>query len=340
MPVTVVPVKSKTSVPTGEIEPGHDRYHHRCISTTESFEILRSLMYTFILIGNMGWRDFSKTGWRVHLTKSTVYGVVVIMFLSTTVARWCLAIDNNEAFGVILIFKLIAVTWGLETLSHCIGFFITSLSYKRLPEFLFEWDKLRSQCVQNTKTLKKQTNICTVVVWLLASVNVIFCGYMTFGTHFQDLFLYPLSPEDEPYKILLIKISDVVAQSYLTLAWITPSAFIFTVTNSLAWEFNGTIGKIRELRDMCDTACLERIRKHHQKLCNLVHQADDIFSIQIASTFLGSLMLICLILYIVIHGEGGGIMMRCIQIYWLTTSVCKILIDCISGARLNQAVSI
>ena len=159
MPMTMVSDKSKTSVPVAEVEPGHDEYHHRCISTTESFVILRSLMYTFILIGNMGWKDFSKSGWRVHLTKSTVYGIVVIMFLSTNVIRWCLAINNDETFGVILISKLIAVAWGLETLSHCIGFFITSLSHKRLPEFLFEWDKLRSQCVQNTATLKKQTNI-------------------------------------------------------------------------------------------------------------------------------------------------------------------------------------
>ena len=342
MPVTVVPVRSKTSVSAGATESEHmntDGNRRRCASTMESFKILRSLMHTFIVIGNMGWKDFSKAGCLVHLTKSTVYGIIVIIFLSTNVIRWCMAVNGDDTFGVMLIYKLMNMTWGLETLGHCIGFFIASLSYKRLPEFLAEWDKLRLQCVNNATSLKKQTDICTAVTWLLAGLNIAFCIYLTFGTHVQDLMLYPLSIDDDPSTILAMKIINVVVQSYLILAWITPSALLFMVAKFLAWEFSHSTAKIRELRDKCNTTCLERIRKHHQKLCNLVDHADDIFSMQIAATFLGSLMLICLILYVLIHDETNDILTRCIQIYWLTTAVCKILIDCISGARLNNAVS-
>ena len=240
-------------------------------------------MHTFIVIGNMGWKDFSKAGCLVHLTKSTVYGIIVIIFLSTNVIRWCMAVNGDDTFGVMLIYKLMNMTWGLETLGHCIGFFIASLSYKRLPEFLAEWDKLRLQCVNNATSLKKQTDICTAVTWLLAGLNIAFCIYLTFGTHVQDLMLYPLSIDDDPSTILAMKIINVVVQSYLILAWITPSALLFMVAKFLAWEFSHSTAKIRELRDKCNTTCLERIRKHHQKLCNLVDHADDIFSMQISS---------------------------------------------------------
>ena len=173
------------------------------------------------------------------------------------------------------------------------------------------------------------TDICAAVTWLLAGLNIIFCIYLTFGPHVQDLILYHLSIEDDPNKILAMRIINGVVQSYLILAWITPSALLFTVAKFLAWKFSHFTVKIFELRD---TTCFERIKKHHQKLCNLVDHADDVFSMQIAATFLGSLMLICLILYVLIDDETDDILTRCIQI---TTAGCKILMDCISGARLK-----
>ena len=338
MPIKVAPVRH---VPN-EAEREHANnygYRHRCPSTTDSYKVLQSLMFSSTLMGSMGWRDFSKAGCRVLVTKSTVYGFVVQAFLSINVIRWCLIVSAEDQFNLQLIFKLVIITWALETLSHSIGFFIASINYKRLPEFLFEWDKLRSECVHSTASLKKQTDICTGVVWLLVSLNTTLSGYLMFNSHMQDDTLYPLKPDDEPYKFLVVKIINLVTQTYLIFASTTPSFLLFTVTNSLAWEFNHNTKNIRDLRNNYMADSLESTRKHHQKLCNLIDHADDIFSMQIAARFLGSLVLICLILYIFIHGEDVSIFGRYIQLYWLTTAVFKILIDCISGARLNQAVS-
>ena len=338
MPVNVVPLRSVASEAEAE-RTNNNEYHHRCPSTTESYKVLQSLMFSFTLMGIMGWRDFSKAGCWVHVTKSTVYGFVVLLFLSGNVIRWCMIVSAEDQFNIQLIYKLIVVTGSLEFLINAIGFFIASLSYNRLPEFLFEWDKLRSGCVKNTTSLKKETDICTGVMWLLTSLNAAFCGYLIFDFQLSDNVLYPVMPDDEPSKVLVVKIINLVVQIYLVFAWIAPSAFLFTVTNILAWEFNHNTEKIRELRNNSISESLESIRKHHQRLCNLVDHADDIFSMQITATFLGSLMLICLILYLIIRGEDISTFVRCIQIYWLTTAVSKILIDCISGARLNQAVS-
>ena len=82
-----------------------------------------------------------------------------------------------------------------------------------------------------------------------------------------------------------------------------------------------------------------KIRKNHQRLCNLVNHADSILSIQIAASFLGSLTLICLTLYEIILGNDVGIWYRCTDMFLLTIAGLKMLIDCISGARVKQAVS-
>ena len=342
MPTYVVPIRSKVSVvedATGVEHVNNDEYRHRCSSTTSSFKILESLLLTLTFMGNVGWKNFSKTGCWIHITRSSVYAIVVMIFLSTNMIRWCFIFNSGDQFGVELIFKLIFVIWGFETLGHAIGFFVASMSYKRLPEFLFEWDKVRSQCGRNIGSLKKQTDICCAVAWLLACLNIAFCTYLTFASNLQDQIMYPASMEDEYYTVLTIKIINLVVESYLTFAWVTPSALLFVVTNALAWEFSYTTKEVRELCQKSGTFSLGRIRAHHQKLCNLVDQADDIFSMQIATTFLGSLMLICLILYALINEDDVSIMERLIQVYWLTTAALKILIDCVSGARLNNAVS-
>ena len=336
MPITVVQPRRVACRPE---YANNDGYHHRCPSTTESYRILHSLMFTFTLIGNIGWKDFRKTGCLVHLTMSTVYGTVVLIFISTNVIRWCLIFNRDDQFGVPFITKLATVTWGLEAVFHSIGFFIAAMSYTRLPEFLFKWDELRCHCVQSTASLKTQTDICTAVIWLLASLYTAFNIYLIFYTHEPDITLYPLTINDECYQVLVMKIINLVVQTYLILAWIAPSAFLFMVSNILAWEFTYNAAKIRVLQGNATTECLETIRKNHQKLCNLVNHADSILSMQIAASFLGSLTLICLTLYEIILGNDVGIWYRYTDMYLLTITGLKILIDCISGARVKQAVS-
>ena len=145
--------------------------------TTNARLLPKSIMLTFILMGNMEWRDSHKNGCWAYITRSSVYGGAVLIYLSANVIRWCLMFNNDDMFDIQLIFKLIVVTWGLETLCHVIGFFVASLSYKRLPEFLLEWNKLRGLCGQITTSLKKQTNICTGLIWMLTSLNTAFNSY-------------------------------------------------------------------------------------------------------------------------------------------------------------------
>ena len=205
MPIKVTPVRHVPNEAERE-HANNDGYRYRCPSTTESYKVLQSLMFSSTLVGSMGWRDFSKAGCRALVTKSTVYGFVVQAFLSINVIRWCLIDSAEDQFNIQLIFKLVIITWALETLSHSIGFFVASISYKRLPEFLFEWDKLRSECVHSTASLKKNPDICTGVVWLLVSLNTTLSGYLMLNSHMQDDILYPLKPDDEPYKVLAVKI--------------------------------------------------------------------------------------------------------------------------------------
>ena len=52
--------------------------------------------------------------------------------------------------------------------------------------------------------MKKQTDICTGVVGILASLNTAFNIYLIFYTHKQDITLYPVKIDDEQYLVIKI----------------------------------------------------------------------------------------------------------------------------------------
>ena len=157
--------------------------------------------------------------------------------------------------------------------------------------------------------------------------------------HEPDIILNHLIIVDECYEALVMKLINLLVQTYLILAWIAPSTFLFMVSNILAWELTCDAATIHVLQGNANAECLERIRKNHQRLCNLVNHAYSISFIQIATSFLGSLTLICLTLYEIIIGNGVDILYRCTEMYLLTITGSKILSDCISEARVKQAVS-
>ena len=148
MLIKVVPVRSVASEAEAE-HTNNDGYRHRCPSTTKSYKVLQSLLFSITLMGFMGWRDFSKPRCWVHVTKSTLYGFAVLLFLSSNVIRWCLIASVEDKFDIQYIFKLMVVTGSLEPPSHAFGIFHgisydldvykTHHPWKKKPTFALVW---------------------------------------------------------------------------------------------------------------------------------------------------------------------------------------------------------
>ena len=322
--------------------PGTSDNSKRC-TTSPVHQALKSLSISCIMCGLIFRKNFAAKGYKRHMHPSHIYSLILILFLTTNVFRWLTMFHGNEAFGSILFIKITYCAWSLETLAHHMACFIANESHSRLPMFFDEWEKIRQHCAQSMNAIKRQTNVGTAVLWILVLANTGFCAYLIFVTDLQDVLLTPWNRESK--FVVVIQMVNLIQQFYLTFVWFATSIFMFLICNTLAFEFKEvrqgiermTCGKAAECVDN-----LEGLRRQHQNLCNLVEKADRMFSMQIAISLSGSLVISCLVLYTLIyddHSNTNGTGMIVIKVFWVCTALAKVIIDCISGAILNDAVS-
>ena len=309
---------------------------------TPVYKALYSLKVSLLLGGLVFRKDFSKSGIKRHLTVSHVYSSIVLLFLSFNVLRWLTMFQGDEKFGVQLFMKIVVCIWGLKTLALYISFFLACESFKRLPEFFMEWEKIRINCSTYLISITRISKICTAILWTISISNSIFSAYLIFCTDIQNM---TLAPWDENFRYaFVVRIINTIQQAYLSICWSASSALLFTICKILAHEFHKVTSSIKKLAEadpeqlMTD---LETIRQKHQKLCDLVVNADDIFSMQIAYSFLGCLLIACLMMYIVIYDDSEYQNMQLVfmvEVFWVIAPIVKVIVDCVAGAILNGAV--
>ena len=305
------------------------------------YQDLKALRISCIMAGLIFRKNFSVKGYKRHMHASHAYSFILIIFLTTNVLRWLTMFDGSEAFGSILFIKITCCVWSLQTLSHYMAWFISSESYGRLPIFFIEWEKIRQNSSRLIHSLERQTNVCTVILWILIVANCGFCTYLIFVT---DLLNALLTPWNKDFKyVIVIQLVNLIEQSYLTFVWFSTSVFMFLICKTLAFEFREVTRDIEGLT--CGTnsesvQTLEGLRRQHQNLCNLVEKADRFLSMQVAISLSGSLIIMCLVLYTLffdehLNNKGTGM----IKLFWVCAALTKVIIDCISGAILNDGVS-
>ena len=311
---------------------------------TSVYKALISLRISLLLGGLIFKKEFSKTGIKRHLTLSRVYSFVVLIFISFNTLRWTTMFQSNDKFGAHLLMKILILIFCLQSLTHFITFTIASEFYERLPDFFLKWENIRSKCSQTLISLSLLSNRSSGIIWIIALSQAGICTYLTFFTDSLDM---ELVPWDENFEYaLLIRIINVIQNFYLIISWACSSALIFIISIALAREFNQisrSIKKFSSAERVELGANFEGIRQHHQRLCNLVVHADDILSMQIACGLSGCMFTSCLMIYFTIYDDtvyaNWGLALA-MKIFWIVAPLGKVIVDCVSGAILNGAVSI
>ena len=313
-----------------------------CSWTTSVYQALQPLLFACTVGGLIFKKNFAVTGIKRHLSATHVYCCILLVFHITDILRWFTMFSGNETFGAFLFIKISYSVWAVECVGHYVASFIACESYHRLPEFFMEWEKTRAECSRSVKSIKKLTISCAFILSILVFANSVFSTYLTFWTNFQDLILTPWNKE---YKfVVVVQIINVVHTMYLSFAWFGPSVLMFMICKILADEFKKINNRIKDLSraEPSRYETLEGIRRQHQNLCNLVANADDIFSMQIAISFTCSLVITCLMIYLVVYNDDStlkGAMFVGIKGFWVCGALSKVLVDCVSGAILNDGVS-
>ena len=325
------------------IREKQQRKWQECAMNSKVFNALKPLMLTCYAAGLLFRVDFRRDGLKKYLTGTHIYSFLIMIFLAANFIRYFMIFDRNEQFGTFFFMKLITSVNTIECFAHFVCFYVASLTYKRLPEFFIEWEKIHPRCSTTLTSVKRRACVITAMLWVLILFMAAMMTYFIFWTTMQDMYLVPLNATHQ--QVNTMKAVNLVVGIFHTIAWLTPSAFMFMIVDILSQEFTSITRYIKEFGDSDITKLteyMERIRRYHQRLCNLVGHADDIFSMQIAVTFCGSFCMTCLITYVIIYGEltsGNRVLIITIQAFWLVMSLGKMVMDCISGAMLNGAVS-
>ena len=306
-----------------------------CFTETSLFHAMKSLLVSCYVAGLLSRKRFHKTGFRKHLTVSYLYSTVVLTILTVNAIRRLAMFNKTDEFGSLLFVKLSYTVAAIEALGHFIGFYVVTSAYEKFPKYFIEWENIRKDCPRGP--IIKLTNICTAVMWIIVVSNVCFNGYLMIFTDSLTM----LKVIEQSYMTVVV-VFDLIVEFYVSFAWIAPSLLMFLFCKILANEFNQIKQKIKDLDrkgHMELLQGLEGIRQDHDQLCILVGYADNLFSMQIFGSFAGSVFLICLIFYVLIVGNSCVIFKMTMSVY-LVTAVMKMLVDCISGAMINEAVSV
>ena len=314
-----------------------------CYTKTAVYQAMRAFLILCTTGGLIFTKNFAVAGIKRHLNASQIYSFLLLVFFTTNVARYCTMINGNETFGVFLFLKMAYCVWSLESLGHYVASVISCLYYKRLPEYFIEWEKIRPDCNLTLNAIKRYAYISSAILGFLLVTNAIFVAYLVFWTNNMDFYL---APWDRQFKyVFYIQIINVVQQFFCTFAWLGTSVLMHIICKILAHEFNAIQHRIRRITQEQTAPCedtLERLRRHHQNLCNLVANADDIFSMQIAFSFAGSTMNACFLQYIIIYDDSPNSttpLIVFIKVFWVGVCLSKVSLDCVSGTILNSAVS-
>ena len=314
-----------------------------CCVNTRVFNALKPLMLTCFATGLLFRVDFGKKGIRKYCTLSHLYSLFIMLCLGANCIRYLAGFNSNDTFDISFFMKLAINSFNVECFAHFVCFYVASCSYKRLPEFFVEWERIQLLFSVPLSSVNRQAYIYTTILGVILFIVNVGCGYIMWGTQIQDISVFPMGA-DHPH-VNILKVVNLVLFALQTVAWLVPPTFMHLVAKILSREFRGITRGIRDI-GVSDVTKLKEIlestRRHHQRLCKLVGHADDIFSMQIAVTFCGSFIMVCLGMYICIYDETTGAnptIMLTIWIFWLVMGLARMLMDCISGAMLNTAVS-
>ena len=264
-------------------------------------------------------------------------GVVFVLMLGFTLRLLTMFTYGDLSYGPELILKLCVMIWSIHLLINMAV--LLRAAPQKLPTFILKWE----QQLKSTQTDFEENMRKTTLKFSITSVFMVVFGTVLF---FVSTILCPEAVEplfapltaDHP-DVIITKIILLVFSPLLNAIWMLPAAVDFAISHFISVQFNKI--KLQFNTQNMTESDFTALRKRHQKLCHLVHDADDLLTIYKVNSFLCDITAILFILYLIIYTPSSlrNTAFYAVNISWFTFTVVLLILNCLSGAIVNDAVS-
>ena len=273
-----------------------------------------------------------------------IYCICICLLVSLNFVRSLSGYSFQEAFGNVLLFKLLISCWWLECSTKAINAFINCYQKDRMFTFFVLFEKV---CTEKSveryrKWIKKWMIKSLFEATFFASFNVVGTAYAIFAVPeldvLFDVILAPFKP-DSVYAMPL-RGFNVFMQLVNSMVAMIPLAFYKVICLTLYKEFSLLSKDFSTRIDDEGTfhGDLEETRMRHQQLCKLTEAADSMFNFFIAAAFSANTPMLCILLYDLMYGHVHAAQ-TILLIFWLVFTLGHMAMISIFGTLINYTVS-
>ena len=237
----------------------------------------------------------------------------VLHFLNT--ARCFTFFEKTEKFGHVLFMKIVITIYMFTASSYAALHFHKAKAIWKFFE-TWEWLRQRYPGMENTeylKSLKRVRIILIALCFLIVIYNLVVIVPAPISATKKLVYFYftPLQPDtlDLPTATMIFKSTNIIANYYLSAAT-CGMLLLFICICYILWKEFSLFNNLVETsisEDGLMTSDVEPLRIKHNRLCNLVRAADEVFSIYIGFTYVFPTLTLCLTGYNMIFSEKSTI---------------------------------
>ncbi|XP_060076616.1 uncharacterized protein LOC132556248 [Ylistrum balloti] len=274
------------------------------------------------------------------------YRITMLVLYIVNACRYFPTYLSISSFGPDLLTKLMVHLWYLLCILNGYACYKMVEDPKRLTLLLELFnvyhDRFENE-VENFSVVSKVgkiTSISMVLGWFFNIGNVVFAGYMLYTSNIFDNFIAPFTNTNPMSN--LIKALYLVIHLFLSCTWIFTciATMIFSLTLYFLFkQFVRTIEKLKSQPAQEVYHLLERYRKQHNALCDMIDVADDTFSLYVAFSLTVSMLLALMLLYNIcwynsIRSDPGQLISH---IFWLMAVLTNLGAVAISTGMINHS---
>ena len=271
-----------------------------------------------------------------------IYSIFVVSVLWLNVVRMFSVFTSDDAFGMILLHKILAIIWMFQSAVSQTSFY-ASCHLGTLDAFMKM--KLSDRCASY---IRRMAIIYAISTWSVIAICSSFILYGLFFTGgFMDFMMTPIASHATVNSNLLPipRTFTYILSFYLMAAHTFPQAMTYLLAKLFSYRFK----RVNEELNRClesqhgqvGDADIEVIRKQHQEISMSVRQIDDCLMFSNASAFCCQLCCFIILLYTLVfyHSHLHDPVMIAVNVFWMALMTAGLAFTTAGGIRINHHVS-